>query len=228
MYDKAVRLCVGVLVCLALHSAAQPQPPAFPDSYHTIQITKCLTESLFCPKGFVNTSIASHSYYDYKRKTMAAIDGYDINIPTAAYTFDQTLVYEVEDGVLRTEIYYTVPGSSQVKCFYSDLAGAFPSPYTLLNATYKGTIEWNNVDCYHWQTGLEGGFVSYFVSQKDNTFIGGSTPAGSQAFYFMFFEAEALAERVWTMPSVDCVPMFTHVHSPLHPSGSRHFLSVLE
>ena len=60
-------------------ATAQPIPPVFPDYFDTIQISSCLKESVFCPPGFANQSIASHSYYAYPLSVGLGIDANDIS-----------------------------------------------------------------------------------------------------------------------------------------------------
>ena len=70
LMSVTVLVAVATVASLAASALAsgydQPPFPLFPVSYHTVQVSYCATVSLYCPKEWLNSTIASHSYFDYQ------------------------------------------------------------------------------------------------------------------------------------------------------------------
>lgn len=167
-------VALSVFAVAAVVAAPTPPPtPVFPDSYHLVQVSFCASESLYCPPEFVNSTIASHSYYDFSSAHMGALDSNDINVPAVVYAQDKTLITAVNATHLRTQLFYRAVGSAEMGCLFADVAATFPPPNSLVNGTYLGQETFNGALCNVWQ-GAPGSEV-YFTSVTTGQFVGGRT-----------------------------------------------------
>eukprot|EP00047_Mylnosiga_fluctuans_P007091 m.251050 g.251050 ORF g.251050 m.251050 type:complete len:235 (+) comp17015_c0_seq1:27-731(+) len=205
----SVPLLLAAIVAVASCALAQPVAPVFPAVYDTLQLSSCVFESVYCPAGFVNQTIASHSYYDYPGRRMVGVDANDVAINGTIFAADQTFItYNATSA--HTEIYGFGVGATALSCVATDYPGAMIPPDFLQQpgATYVGLAMWNNIRCYHWTAPPAYGSMSWYTAaDATQRWVGFATPDGSQVGYFEFFRAQAaLPARVFVKPAgVACV-----------------------
>jgi hypothetical protein len=201
------------LFLLLQPATTQPIPPVFPDYFDTIQISSCLKESVFCPPGFANQSIASHSYYAYPLSVGLGIDANDISTEASPlFAADQTFIFQ-NGSTARTEIYGFAPGNGTLGCIFTEIQAVGLMPPDFLRqpgAVYQGRMDFNGVLCDTWAAPPTYGGLTWYVS-ADTTqrWVGFATPDGSQVGYFLFFRAvSSFNARVFKRPEgVTCKPL---------------------
>ncbi len=198
---RAQWMLVLVLILLC-DVGAMIARPSFPASYHMIQLSRCISESVFCPAGFVNETGASQSYYDGPNQRAAAQDTYNLNEDAVKYATDQTFVSAFNASHLETRLYFLTPGDSTVQCFSTLFAGALPSNDPLADAKYVGTEMFDGVLANKFQTP----FLFYFATNL--SILGANTVDGSQINIFKWIDAVpayALNARAFLEPrNVTC------------------------
>lgn len=184
-------------------TAAGPPRPTFPVSYATMQISECMRESAYCPAGFVNSTIASISYYDWNARKMAAGDVYNLNY-AGAYIADQTFVDVYNATHLVTDLYLWMRNSASIVCARYITPGQFISPDPLATATYVGIEQFRGQPCFKFATPS----YYWYVSQSSTpSIVGGFTADMSQTSFFVDMRAQRLDPKVWVHPpNVPCVP----------------------
>ena len=208
-------LLVLVVLCACVLGAALPAPPLFPLIYDTIQVSSCLRESLYCPAGFVNQSIASHSYMNYPAGLALGIDANDVGAEAAPmFAADQTFVSSNGTHLFTRIFGFAAGGGGQLACVNTTIAGTLMPPDVLFRpgAKYGGQAEWNGVLCDVWISPPEYGGLSWYVAADAQTaqrFVGFATADGSQVGFFTFFRPRGeLPFRVFVPPvGVDCRPL---------------------
>ena len=204
----------SIWIMLILHVAAQkPIPPVFPDFFDTIQISSCLKESVYCPPGFANQSIASHSYYAYPLNVSLGIDANDVSTDASPlFAADQTFIFQNGSTAL-TEIYGFSPGNGTLECIFNEIQAVGVTPPDFLRqpgAVYRGRMDFNGVLCDEWAAPPAFGGISWYVTaDATQRWVGFATPDGSQVGYFLFFRAvSSFNARVFQRPEgVACKPL---------------------